>query len=157
MSDAERIKSDIAALGRAFGRMDLSSITRFAAYFGCGSEPQPVTTKSTESTVPENKILIALLHAAEGWAARARTSLVHMHTWDRATLVAGRRPEERALMAAAMDAVDLVRSQPGGIELLNSLGVACPNPESSEQLRDDALRERLDWVRQREFSPRMGE
>lgn len=88
----------------------------------------------------EDKTLIALLNVAEGWAARARSSLMHIHALDRSGFVAGRRPEDRALLAAAADVVDVVRAAPGGAALLDDLGIGVP---SSMRLTEADLRERL--------------
>ena len=141
----DRIFPDCSELSRAFGRVDLSAITNALARLGNGSEPPPVIPVSTEIPMPdENNVLLSLLLIAQGWADRARTSLVHIHTWDRATLVAGRRPEERALMAAALDAVDLVRAQPGGAALLAEFGIGVS--PSALQTRE-ALVQRLDGAR----------
>ena len=144
MTDSNRIFGDISELARAAGEVSMRKI--FMSINLSGSKPPaappPVIPVSTETPMPdENNVLLSLLLIAQGWADRARTSLVHMHTWDRATLVAGRRPEERALMAAALDAVDLVRAQPGGAALLAEFGIGVS--PSVLQTRE-ALVQRLD-------------
>lgn len=141
---SDRIFPDISEEARAGGLVSLRKIFMNINLTGAQppAAPPPVTPVSTETPMPdENNVLLSLLLIAQGWADRARTSLVHMHTWDRATLVAGRRPEERALMAAALDAVDLVRAQPGGAALLAEFGIGVS--PTALQTRE-ALVQRLD-------------
>ena len=104
--------------------------------------------------MPDHQTLITLLDMAESWAARARSSLVHAHTWDRSSLVAGRRPEDRALLSSALDVLDLVRSRPGGAELLGELGIPAV---AAKVVTEGGLRSHLATVRQREYPNRSGD
>ena len=62
-------------------------------------------------------------------------------------LVAGRRPEERALLAAAMDVVDFVYAQPGGAQLLGQLGIGQEAAPDAPQMD---LRGRIDGLCRRQ-------
>lgn len=73
-------------------------------------------------------LLLALLDAAETWAARAGTSLRQRHRWGPVTFAAGRRPEERALLSAAAEVYDLLGATPEGCVLLAELGL---NPDAA--------------------------
>lgn len=72
-------------------------------------------------------LLLALLDRAEAWANRAGQSLSRRHTFTPATFSVGRRPEERALLAAACEVFDLVGATPEGSVLLAELNL---NPDA---------------------------
>ena len=69
------------------------------------------------------QLLLALLQRAEAWANRAGQSLARRHAWTPATFSVGRRPEERALLAAACEVYDLLGATPEGCVLLAELNL----------------------------------
>lgn len=84
-------------------------------------------------------LLLALLAAAERWAARAGTTLECRAHWTPATFAAGRRNEERALLSAAAEVYDLVGATPEGCVLLAELGL---NPEAGALPSHEGLQAR---------------
>jgi hypothetical protein len=71
--------------------------------------------------------MLQLLDKAERWAGAAGTSLKHRARWTPAAFVVSRRPEERALLAAAAEVYDLVGVTPDGCVLMGELGL---NPDA---------------------------
>lgn len=76
--------------------------------------------------MPE-RLMLALLDRAECWAGRAGSTLRRRSEWTPATFTVGRRPEDRALLAAAAEVFDLIGATPEGCVLLGELGL---NPEA---------------------------
>ena len=75
----------------------------------------------------DDRLLSALLDMAERWANTARTSLVDRPHMTPLAFAAGRRPEERAALACAVELYDFVAAQPGAQALLRELGLpGCP-------------------------------
>lgn len=76
----------------------------------------------------DSSVLPGLAAMARGWAQRAHVSFSMI---DRAALgptafTVGRRPEERALLAAAVELRDFVAAQPGGLQVLVDAGMEPP-------------------------------
>lgn len=76
--------------------------------------------------MPES-LMLALLDRAQCWATSAGTTLRRRHEWTPAAFTTGRRPEDRALLAAAAEVFDLIGATPEGCVLLGELGL---NPEA---------------------------
>ena len=148
----DRIFPDIRERNRAGGSISIRQL--FPVLRGRDAcIPNSIVT-AEKPCMPDHQTLITLLDMAESWAARARSSLVHAHTWDRSSLVAGRRPEDRALLSSALDVLDLVRSRPGGAELLGELGIPAV---AAKVVTEGGLRSHLATVRQREYPNRSGD
>lgn len=95
--------------------------------------------------MPES-FLLALLEAAERWASRAGSTLELRAQWTPAVFAAGRRNEERALMAAAAEVYDLVGATPDGRVLMADMGL---NPDAGELPSPEGLQARLDEFKAR--------
>ena len=91
--------------------------------------------------------MLALLDRAECWAGRAGNTLRRRHEWTPATFSVGRRPEDRALLAAAAEVFDLIGATPEGCVLLAELGL---NPDAgalpSHELLAARYAEHRAWV-----------
>lgn len=85
-------------------------------------------------------IFLELLEKAERWAGAAGTSLRRRAHWSPSSFVLSRRPEERALLAAAAELYDLIGATPEGCVLMAELGL---NPEAGALPTHDALQQRL--------------
>lgn len=72
--------------------------------------------------MPE-RLMLALLDRAEGWANRAGNTLARRHQWTPAAFAVGRKPEERALLSAAAEVFDLIGATPEGCVLMAELGL----------------------------------
>lgn len=83
----------------------------------------------------EQQMLAGLVAMAEGWAQCARTSLRERGSFSPVAFTVGRRPEERALLGAAVELADWVARQPGGLEELAAAGLADPIPQSHSELQ----------------------
>lgn len=88
--------------------------------------------------MPE-RLMLALLDRAEAWANRASSTLRRRGEWTPATFTVGRRPEDRALLAAAAEVYDLIGATPEGCVLLGELGL---NPEAGALPAHDLLASR---------------
>lgn len=66
---------------------------------------------------------LALLEMAERWAAAAGTTLRNRKHFSATVFTVTRRPEERALLAAAMELYDLVGATGEGGRLLREIGL----------------------------------
>ena len=88
----------------------------------------------------DEKLMLALLNCAEGWANRAHSTLARRGEWTPATFASGRRPEERALLSAAAEVYDLLGATPEGCVLLGELGL---NPEAGALPTHEALTARF--------------
>lgn len=148
----DRIFPDIRERNRAGGSISIRQL--FPVLRGRDACIPTSIVTAEKPCMPDQQTLIAMLDMAESWAARARSSLVHAHTLDRSSLVAGRRPEDRALLSSALDVLDLVRSQPGGAELLGKLGIPAV---AVKVVTEGGLRSHLASVRQREYPNRSGD
>lgn len=71
----------------------------------------------------DERLLAALLDMAERWANAARTSLADRAGMVPLTFAAGRRNEERAALACAVELFDLLAVQPCAQSLLRELGL----------------------------------
>lgn len=71
----------------------------------------------------DERLLAQLLDMAERWANTARTSLVDRRGMTPLVFSAGRRPEERAALACAVELFDLLACQPCAQALLRELGL----------------------------------
>ena len=85
--------------------------------------------------MPE-RLIYALLQRAERWANRAGTTLASRGDWSPASLAAGRRPEDRALLACAAELYDLLGATPEGCQLMHELRL---NPEAGAMPTVQAL------------------
>lgn len=84
-------------------------------------------------------ILLQLLEKAERWAGAAGTSLKRRAHWSPSSFVVSRRPEERALLAAAAEVYDLVGATPEGCVLMMELGL---DPEAGAMPTHEQLQKR---------------
>lgn len=84
-------------------------------------------------------ILLQLLEKAERWAGAAGTSLKRRAHWSPSSFVVSRRPEERALLAAAAEVYDLVGATPEGCVLMAELGL---DPEAGAMPTHEQLQKR---------------
>ena len=66
-------------------------------------------------------LYIELLDMAEAWASRARVTLREREQITPLNFAAGRRPEDRAALACAVELFDLIARQPGAQALLREL------------------------------------
>lgn len=66
---------------------------------------------------------LALLEMAERWAEAAGTTLRNRKHFSATVFTVTRRPEERALLAAAVELYDLVGSTTEGVMILRTLGL----------------------------------
>lgn len=71
----------------------------------------------------DERFVAALLDMAERWANAARTSLTDRPNLAPLAFAAGRRPEERAALACAVELFDFLAVQPGAQVLLRELGL----------------------------------
>lgn len=71
----------------------------------------------------DERMLSMLLDMAERWANTARTSLVDRASVTPLVFAAGRRPEERAALACAVELFDMLACQPCAQVLLRELGL----------------------------------
>lgn len=102
--------------------------------------------------MPEAFIL-QLLEMAERWAEGAGTSLRHRKDFSPVVFTVTRRPEERALLAAAVELHDLVGATEEGQRIMREMGL---EPDAGALLEDHDLCERWSaWVanRQRHGQP----
>ena len=81
-------------------------------------------------------LMLQLLEKAERWAGAAGTSLRRRAHWVPSSFVLSRRPEERALLAAAAELYDLIGATPEGCVLMAELGL---NPEAGALPTHDEL------------------
>lgn len=84
-------------------------------------------------------ILLQLLEKAGRWAGAAGTSLKRRAHWSPSSFVVSRRPEERALLAAAAEVYDLVGATPEGCVLMAELGL---DPEAGAMPTHEQLQKR---------------
>lgn len=84
-------------------------------------------------------ILLHLLEKAERWAGAAGTSLKRRAHWSPSSFVVSRRPEERALLAAAAEVYGLVGATPEGCVLMAELGL---NPDAGALPTHEQLQQR---------------
>ncbi len=85
-------------------------------------------------------LMLQLLEKAERWAGAAGTSLRRRAHWVPSSFVlSSRRPEERALLAAAAELYDLIGATPEGCVLMAELGL---NPEAGALPTHDELVQR---------------
>lgn len=66
-------------------------------------------------------LMLQLLQMAERWAGAAGTTLLARKHFTATTFSVTRRPEERALLAAAVELYDLVGATPEGAHVMRSL------------------------------------
>lgn len=83
--------------------------------------------------------MLQLLEKAERWAGAAGTSLKRRAHWSPSSFVVSRRPEERALLAAAAEVYDLVGATPEGCVLMAELGL---DPEAGAMPTHEQLQKR---------------
>lgn len=67
--------------------------------------------------------ILRLLETAERWAEGAGTSLRNRRDFTPVVFTVTRRPEERALLAAAVELYDLVGATPEGRRVMAELGL----------------------------------
>lgn len=87
----------------------------------------------------EHAFLLELLQTAERWAVAAGTSLRHRAKFAPTVFTVTRRPEERALLAAAVEVYDLIGSLPEGVAVLRGVGL---DPDAGALLEEHDLEER---------------
>ncbi len=83
--------------------------------------------------------MLQLLEKAERWAGAAGTSLKRRAHWSPSSFVVSRRPEERALLAAAAEVYDLVGATPEGCVLMAELDL---DPEAGAMPTHEQLQKR---------------
>lgn len=71
----------------------------------------------------DDRLATALLDMAERWANTARATLTDRASIAPLAFAAGRRPEERAALACAVELYDLLARQPCAQALLRELGL----------------------------------
>ena len=84
-------------------------------------------------------LMLQLLEKAERWAGAAGMSLRRRAHWVPSSFVLSRRPEERALLAAAAELYDLIGATPEGCVLMAELGLS---PEAGALPTHDELVQR---------------
>src|SRR3989344_2457353 len=90
---------------------------------------------------------LQLLEMAERWAEAAGTTLRHRKFFAPTVFTVTRRPEERALLAAAVELYDLVGATPEGVMILRSMGL---EPDAGALLEEHELEARWnEWCAQR--------
>lgn len=90
---------------------------------------------------------LALLEMAERWAEAAGTTLRIRKHFSATVFTVTRRPEERALLAAAVELYDLVGSTPEGVMILRTLGL---EPDAGALLEEHELEARWQaWCAER--------
>jgi len=90
---------------------------------------------------------LALLEMAERWAEAAGTTLRFRKHFSATVFTVTRRPEERALLAAAVELYDLVGATPEGVKILREMGL---EPDAGSQISQDDLTERwANWCAER--------
>ena len=68
-------------------------------------------------------LALALIDMAERWAEACGTTLRNREHFRPTVFTVTRRPEERALLAAAVEVYDLVGATPVGVKVLRGLGL----------------------------------
>lgn len=81
-------------------------------------------------------VIFQLLEMAERWAGAAGTTLRSRAKFAPTVFTVTRRPEERALLAAAVEVYDLIASVPQGVVVLRSVGL---EPDAGAPLKEDEL------------------
>ncbi len=96
--------------------------------------------------------ILQLLQMAERWAGAAGATLVHRKDFTATVFSVTRRPEERALLAAAVELYDLVGAAPEGAHVMRGLGL---EPDAGALLEDHDLVARWEeWLATRaRFEP----
>lgn len=90
---------------------------------------------------------LALLEMAERWAEAAGTTLRFRKHFSATVFTVTRRPEERALLAAAVELYDLVGVTPEGVKILREMGL---EPDAGSLLEEHQLEARWqEWCAQR--------
>lgn len=86
--------------------------------------------------------ILQLLETAERWAEGCGTTLRNRKDFSPVVFTVTRRPEERALLAAAVELYDLVGSTEVGQRIMREMGL---EPDAGALLEDHDLAER--WLR----------
>lgn len=68
-------------------------------------------------------LILQLLEMAERWASAADCTLADRKHFTATVFSAGRRPEQRAMLAAACELFDLVAAAPEGVKIMQALGL----------------------------------
>lgn len=68
-------------------------------------------------------LILRLLEMAERWAGAADTTLLDRGHFTATVFSTGRRPEQRALLAAACELYDVVAATPEGAQVMQALGL----------------------------------
>lgn len=98
--------------------------------------------------------ILQLLQMAERWASAAGATLVHRKDFTATVFSVTRRPEERALLAAAVELYDLVGAAPEGAHVMRSLGL---EPDAGALPEQHDLEERFnEWAAGRLMRPGSG-
>lgn len=95
--------------------------------------------------------ILQLLQMAERWAGAAGSTLVHRKDFTATVFSVTRRPEERALLAAAVELYDLVGAAPEGVKVMQALGFA-PHAGALPEQHDLEARW-LEWCATRQTWP----
>lgn len=91
--------------------------------------------------------ILSLLEMAERWAEAAGTTLRNRKLFAPTVFTVTRRPEERALLAAAVELYDLVGATTEGVMILRSMGL---EPDAGALLEEHDLVARWnEWCAQR--------
>lgn len=95
--------------------------------------------------------ILQLLQMAERWASAAGATLVHRKDFTATVFSVTRRPEERALLAAAVELYDLVGAAPEGAHVMRALGL---EPDAGALLEQHDLEQRFsEWAAGRLMRP----
>lgn len=96
-------------------------------------------------------LILALLDMAERWAEAAGSTLALRGKFAPTVFTVTRRPEERALLAAAVELYDLVGATTEGAALLRELGL---EPDAGALPEEHDLEARFNtWAADRLFKP----
>lgn len=104
----------------------------------------------------DDAFVLQLLSMAERWAGAAGATLRDRKVFSATVFSVTRRPEERALLAAAVELYDLIGASVPGAQLMRSMGL---DPDAGALPGADDLAERwAQWCATRAvFAPPSGE
>lgn len=98
--------------------------------------------------------VLQLLEMAERWAGAAGSTLQFRKHFTATTFSVTRRPEERALLAAAVELYDLVGATPEGAHVMRALGL---EPDAGALPEQHDLEARFsEWAAERLTRPGSG-
>ena len=99
-------------------------------------------------------LILALLEMAERWAEAAGSSLEMRRALAPTVFTVSRRPEQRALLAAAVELYDLIGATAEGAAFLREMGL---EPDAGALREEHELEARFsEWAAGRLFKPEHG-